>query len=303
MISSFIEEYEDNESQEVETLPPTKKKSKKTLNKQEVNQSSVVEEINNIIDLISNFKTVSSEKTTTEEPKLIETQENLLGLTAEGKSERQLGDLEFLPKLLINDEETLTDIKLEPQSPIEIQATTMKSLSEEEIDKLLENLLDVADSDEESRENELSSGEKVPETEEDYIDSVVENLVEDILNKELNIKEHEKKVNDFGAVERALTMILGKEPKKQNKISPDILATIIELDEFLRVEEEERQERVNRAKSLADRAIQLVAGSITKLKTKTGKKTSNRSFEEDDPNLDFLLKNFSKDQLRKLVLS
>ena len=303
VISSFIEEYEDNESQEVETLPPTKKKSKKTLNKQEVNQSSVVEEINNIIDLISNFKTVSSEKTTTEELKLIETQENLLGLTAEGKSERQLGDLEFLPKLLINDEETLTDIKLEPQSPIEIQATTMKSLSEEEIDKLLENLLDVADSDEESRENELSSGEKVPETEEDYIDSVVENLVEDILNKELNIKEHEKKVNDFGAVERALTMILGKEPKKQNKISPDILATIIELDEFLRVEEEERQERVNRAKSLADRAIQLVAGSITKLKTKTGKKTSNRSFEEDDPNLDFLLKNFSKDQLRKLVLS
>ena len=59
----------------------------------------------------------------------------------------------------------------------------------------------------------------MPETEEDYIDSVVKNLVEDILSKELNNKEHEKKVNDFGAVERALTMILGKEPKKQNKIS------------------------------------------------------------------------------------
>ena len=189
----------------------------------------------------------------------------------------------------------------EPPSSIEIQTTTVRSLSEKEIDKLLENLLGVTDIDEESRE--FLSGEEVSEPEEDYIDSVVENLVEDILSKELNKKELGKKENDFSAVEKALTMILGKKPKKQNKISPDILATIIELDEFLKEEEEERQERVNRAKSLADRAIQLVAGSFTKLKTKTGKKTSNRSFEEDDLNLDLLIKSSSRDQLRELVLS
>lgn len=298
MISSFIEEYEDIESEEVETLPPAKKESPKKQNKQEINQSSVVEEINNIIDLISNFKTVSSVPKTTEAPKLIETQERVLGLSDQGKSESQFGDLEFLAKLLINQKESQPS-KAEPQS------TTENSLSEKEIDKLLENLLGVSDNDEDddvSLEQERKGETSETEDYEDYIDSVVENLVEDILGKESRKKERERGENDFGAVEEALTKILGKEPKKKNRISPDILETIIELDQFLKEEEEERRERVNKAKSLADRAIKLVTGSVEKIKAKTEKKTSQRNVE-DDLNIESLIKSISQDQLRKLILS
>ena len=303
MISSFIEDYEDVDSQEVETLPPNKMKSPKKQNKQEINQSSVVEEINNIIDLISNFKTVSSvQTTTTEAPKLIETQERILGLSDQGESKSQFGDLDFLAKLLINQEKDLTDIKPEPQSSIETQSTTEKSLSDKEIDKLLENLLSV-DNDEGSLEQEFASREESSETEEDYIGSVVENLIEDLLSRQPKKKKKERKGNDFGEVEEALTKILGEEPQKQSKISPDVLATIIELDDFLREEEEERRERADRARSLADRAIQLVTGSVEKVKTKTGKKTSHSNVEENDLSLDSLIKSFSQDQLRKLILS
>ena len=80
------------------------------------------------------------------------------------------------------------------------------------------------------------------------------------------------------------------------------MATIIELDQFLREEEEERQERVDRARSLADRAIQLVTGSVEKIKTKTEKKTSHRNANENDLDLNSLIKSFSQNQLRKLIL-
>ena len=267
-----------------------------------MNQSGVVEQINDIIDFISNFKTVNSVQTTTEtkEPKLLETQEEILGLSDPVESdieteEQSAEDLDFLVKLLLNQEKKFTA----PSSAKSQTTKKVKSKSDEQIDKQLENLLkgilDVEEGSKEasfenSEESYEDSSEEIYDSDSDYIDSVVENLVDDILRE-----ESQKEKNEFSAVEEALTRLLGKDPKKQNKISSDILETVIELDEFLREEEEERQARVDTIRSLADRAIDLVTGSVDIVKTKGIESSRN---PENDLHLDSIA-----NQLKRLLLS
>ena len=273
-----------------------------------MNQSGVVEQINDIIDFISNFKTVNSVQTTTEtkEPKLLETQEEIFGLSDPVESdieteEQSAEDLDFLVKLLLNQEKKFTA----PSSAKSQTTKKVKSKSDEQIDKQLENLLKgILDegskelksegskegSVENSEESYEDSSEEIYDSDSDYIDSVVENLVDDILRE-----ESQKEKNEFSAVEEALTRLLGKDPKKQNKISSDILETVIELDEFLREEEEERQARVDTIRSLADRAIDLVTGSVDIVKTKGIESSRN---PENDLHLDSIA-----NQLKRLLLS
>ena len=258
---------------------------------------------------------MNSVQTTTEtkEPKLLETQEEILGLSDPVESDietedQSAGDLDFLVKLLLNQEKKFTA----PSSAKSQTTKKVKSKSDEQIDKQLENLLKgILDegskelesekeifeegskegSVENSEESYEDSSEEIYDSDSDYIDSVVENLVDDILREESQKEEK----NEFSAVEEALTRLLGKDPQKQNKISSDILETVIELDEFLREEEEERQARVDTIRTLADRAIDLVTGSVDIVKTKGIESSRN---PENDLHLDSIA-----NQLKRLLLS
>ena len=60
----------------------------------------------------------------------------------------------------------------------------------------------------------------------------IENLAKQILKED--VSEKEEKEADLGAVQTALTRLLGSDPSEEDKISPQELETIIRLDEFPR---------------------------------------------------------------------
>ena len=95
--------------------------------------------------------------------------------------------------------------------------------------------------------------------------------------------------SDLGAVQTALTRLLGSDPSEEEKISPQELETIIRLDEFLQEEERERREKVQRLSNLADQAVLLVTGTVDR--------------EATDQDIESIVSKLSPTQIRKLLLS
>ena len=67
---------------------------------------------------------------------------------------------------------------------------------------------------------------------------------------------------NFVAVEEALTTLLGSDPDEDDKISPTFFEAVVNLDEFLREEEEMERQTVDKVSGLLEEAVQLASGVI-----------------------------------------
>ena len=99
--------------------------------------------------------------------------------------------------------------------------------------------------------------------EDNELDLFLQSFVERIISKQKHKVKEEK--GDHSAVEQALVRLLGPNPKPEDRISTKQLEVILQLDDFLQQEEERRVEMKRRVESLADKAIDLVSGSIKRL--------------------------------------
>ena len=214
-------------------------------------------QIKNLIDLLSNFKgSKSPAKITTERiPQLIATEERELGSTKSKKNDEYI---DLLVELLLDQDE---------------KPGTTTSKPDAIDDNIFLRIL-------QKKHNYNSS-----------LDFNVENLAKQILKEDLSEKEEME--SDLGAVQTALTRLLGSDPSEEEKISPQVLETIIRLDEFLQEEERERREKVQRLSNLADQAVLLVTGTVDR----------EARTEDTDQDIESIVSKLSPTQIRKLLLS
>ena len=214
-------------------------------------------QIKNLIDLLSNFKgSKSPAKITTERiPQLIATEERELGSTKSKKNDEYI---DLLVELLLDQDEKPDTTTSKPDA---IDANIFL--------RILQN-----------KHNNKSS-----------LDFNVENLAKQILKEDLSEKEEME--SDLGAVQTALTRLLGSDPSEEEKISPQELEAIIRLDEFLQEEERERREKVQRLSNLADQAVLLVTGTVDR----------EARTEDTDQDIESIVSKLSPTQIRKLLLS
>ena len=216
-------------------------------------------QIKNLIDLLSNFKgSKSPAKITTERiPQLIATEERELGSTKSKKNDEYI---DLLVKLLLDQDE---------------KPGTTTSKPDAIDDNIFLRIL-------KKKHNDKSS-----------LDFNVENLAKQILKEDLSKKKEEEMESDLGAVQTALTRLLGSDPSEEEKISPQELEAIIRLDEFLQEEERERREKVQRLSNLADQAVLLVTGTVDR----------EARTEDTVQDIESIVSKLSPTQIRKLLLS
>ena len=261
-------------------LPKSTKSPVRESHKTDLDESALME-INKILDLISDVKPKPRESQKTEQKfKLIEAQENILGLsdrertTTEKVQTKDSNEIDFLIQSLLGSQPVPED-KSSEDSFEQISDEISESIEE---DDLLLRLLN---------QNEIEEYEQSIEdaVSDQNLNDIVENIFDQILKDKTVVKEEKKseEENDYRAVEIALTKLLGRNPKKQNKITPEVLATVIKLDDFLKQEEDERQERVEQVENLADKALELVVGTVDVNKQILEKdKDRNEEKDEDD---------------------
>ena len=217
----------------------------------------VLGQMKNLIDLLSNFKgSKSPAKITTERiPQLIATEERELGSTKSKKNDEYI---DLLVELLLDQDE---------------KPDTTTSKPDAIDDNIFLRIL-------KKKHNDKSS-----------LDFNVENLAKQILKED--VSEKEEMESDLGAVQTALTRLLGSDPSEEEKISPQELEAIIRLDEFLQEEERERREKVQRLSNLADQAVLLVTGTVDR----------EARTENTDQDIESIVSKLSPTQIRKLLLS
>ena len=170
--------------------------------------------------------------------KLIEIQEEPLAPKTEEENENEEQDINLLVKLLLNSNKKSI-------STTSTKTTTTEKSSD---DDLLLSLLGATDEEEE---------------EEELVDLLIgrdENDEKRISSRSKDEQSEEEQ--DYSAVETALTKLFGDNPEDDDKISPENLEIIIELDRFLQQEQRRQNAMKRKLENLADEAINLVYGSI-----------------------------------------
>jgi len=100
------------------------------------------------------------------------------------------------------------------------------------------------------------------------------NSKKDASNKEeeRDPKEVEAKEEDtFGAVQEALTFLIGDNPSEEEKLSAEEFKAVIELDKFLRTEEEQRKRKENEVDSLLKTALEYVDSAVDRREEAEGR--------------------------------
>lgn len=105
---------------------------------------------------------------------------------------------------------------------------------------------------------------------EETIDKIVERLFpilevnKDLVEaEEVDEKPLEDTQEDFDVVHRALTNIFGDQPTEEEKLTPEVFAAVLELDEFLRDEEEALREKQAQVEDLLSTALDYVDTAVS----------------------------------------
>lgn len=136
--------------------------------------------------------------------------------------------------------------------------------SEESLSKVLKEIKNIPE------ENPDQTNEDQTIIDEDTIDEIVERLFPILqINKDLEEAEEvndtpsEEKKEDFDVVHRALTHIFGDQPSEEEKLTPEVFAAVLELDEFLRDEEEALREQQAQVDDLLSSALDYVDTAVS----------------------------------------
>lgn len=217
------------------------KKTKEEEKEDNIETVAIVEELNNILELLSKPSSIKSKinniasiKKSKKKPEtsLIRIQENLLGLSGIGREE--------------DSEETRS------------------SNSSEDISELL-NLLSKS-SKKKSKKTSKSSFSTLEEkilklsSREDESEDLLSTIKEKKRPKEV-IRDED---DDLSAVQEALSKLLGSKPAEDSKISPEVFSVVLQLDDFFKEEEKQKSRKINEVENLIDTALGFIDGAVTR---------------------------------------
>merc|ERR1712083_855134 len=89
-------------------------------------------------------------------------------------------------------------------------------------------------------------------------DNVKEKQKED---EDEDVEEEEEEDDSLDVVHKALAAIIGENPSEEQKLSQEVFAAVLELDEFLK-EEEERRQKEKKVDTLLSSALDFIDSAV-----------------------------------------
>jgi len=129
-----------------------------------------------------------------------------------------------------------------------VKSEELVLINEDLVDEIVDELLPIVEVISTSAESTAEDSEMVKDTKE---------------TKAAKEAPEEKKEN-FNAVQKALTVLIGENPSEEEKLPQEVFAAIIELDKFLMEEQEKRKKKQNQVESLLTSALDLVDTAVSR---------------------------------------